>query len=192
MPEQVRGDHGVAVGELADDRPPDVRARRDAVDEDDQWPLARPQEADRVAVQLDVLELGLGATACARRVSRTHWIRIPESALEMTRRWISEVPSKIVKIFASRCIRSTGNSRVQPLPPRIWIARSVAQTATSPAFSFDIEPSALLKVWPVRPIHDARQTSSRAASISSFMSASVKAIAWFSMIGLPNWTRSLA
>src|SRR3954447_13888675 len=113
MPEQVRGDHGVAVGELADDRPPDVRARRDAVDEDDQRPLARPQEADRVAVQLDVLELGLGATArVCRRVGRTHWIRIPEIALEMTRRWISEVPSKIVKIFASRCIRSTGNSRV--------------------------------------------------------------------------------
>jgi hypothetical protein len=27
-------------------------------------------------------------------------------------RWISDVPSKIVKIFASRCQRSTGYSRV--------------------------------------------------------------------------------
>jgi hypothetical protein len=55
-----------------------------------------------------------------------------------------------------------------------------------------IEPSAFSKRWPALPIHDARQTSRRAASISSFMSASVNAIAWFSMIGLPNWTRSLA
>ncbi len=44
----------------------------------------------------------------------------------------------------------------------------------------------------LRPIHAARQTSSRAASISIFMSASVNAIAWFSMIGRPNWTRSFA
>jgi hypothetical protein len=42
---------------------------------------------------------------------------------------------------------------------------------------------------PWRPIHEARHTSSRAASISSFMSASANAIAWFSTIGLPNWTR---
>ena len=41
-------------------------------------------------------------------------------------------------------------------------------------------------------IQAARQTSSRAASIEVFMSASVNAIAWFSMIGRPNWTRSLA
>ena len=36
----------------------------------------------------------------------------------------------------------------------------------------------------MRPIQAARQTSSRAASISSFMSARAKAIAWFSMIAL--------
>ena len=34
----------------------------------------------------------------------------------------------------------------------------------------------------MRPIHEARQTSSRAASISSFIRASVNAIAWFSTI----------
>ena len=33
--------------------------------------------------------------------------------------------SEIVKIFASRYHRSTGNSCVSPLPPRIWIACSV-------------------------------------------------------------------
>ena len=44
----------------------------------------------------------------------------------------------------------------------------------------------------MRPIHEARQTSSRAASISIFMSASVNAIAWFSMIVRPNCSRSLA
>ena len=36
----------------------------------------------------------------------------PVMARPMMRRWISEVPSKMVKIFASRCHRSTGNSRV--------------------------------------------------------------------------------
>ncbi|MGB3520365.1 MAG: hypothetical protein WBA50_02670 [Mycobacterium sp.] len=32
----------------------------------------------------------------------------PVNARAMTSRWISLVPSKMVKIFASRCIRSTG------------------------------------------------------------------------------------
>ena len=36
----------------------------------------------------------------------------PEIARLITSRWISEVPSKIVQILASRCIRSTGNSRL--------------------------------------------------------------------------------
>ena len=40
--------------------------------------------------------------------------------------------------------------------------------------------------------HAARHTSSRAASISVAMSASMKAIAWCCTIGLPNCTRSLA
>ena len=41
-----------------------------------------------------------------------HWICTPEIARLITSRWISEVPSKIVQILASRCIRSTGNSRL--------------------------------------------------------------------------------
>ena len=36
----------------------------------------------------------------------------PVTARPMIRRWISEVPSKIVKILASLCQRSTGKSRV--------------------------------------------------------------------------------
>ena len=36
----------------------------------------------------------------------------PVTALPMIMRWISDVPSKIVKILASRCQRSTGYSRV--------------------------------------------------------------------------------
>ena len=36
---------------------------------------------------------------------------MPEMLRAMTRRWISDVPSKIVYIFASRCQRSTGYSR---------------------------------------------------------------------------------
>jgi hypothetical protein len=36
----------------------------------------------------------------------------PVAALPMIMRWISEVPSKMVKILASRCQRSTGYSRV--------------------------------------------------------------------------------
>jgi hypothetical protein len=72
------------------------------------------------------------------------------------------------------------------------IARSVAHTATSLALSLLIEPSALSNGLPVRPIHDARQTSRRAASISIFMSASANAIAWLSMIGRPNCSRCLA
>jgi hypothetical protein len=39
-------------------------------------------------------------------------MRRPEMLRLMTSRWISEVPSKIVKIFESRCQRSTGYSRV--------------------------------------------------------------------------------
>ena len=36
----------------------------------------------------------------------------PVTARPMIIRWISDVPSKMVKIFASRCQRSTGKSRV--------------------------------------------------------------------------------
>src|SRR5215472_12763825 len=110
----------------------------------------------------------------------------------MSIRWISDVPSKIVKIFASRCQRSTGKSRVYPLPPSIWMACSVTRTAVSPANSLDIEPSALANLWPRLAIQAARQVSSLAASTPACMSASMNAIAWFWPIGLPNCTRSVA
>jgi hypothetical protein len=44
--------------------------------------------------------------------TETHSMRRPEIARLMTMRWISLVPSKMVKILASRCQRSTGYSRV--------------------------------------------------------------------------------
>ena len=87
----------------------------------EQRPLARGLEADGVAVQLDLLvgaerlaaaraSRGAVSSACARhRVAYLMWT--PEIARLITRRWISEVPSKIVQILASRCMRSTGNSR---------------------------------------------------------------------------------
>ena len=68
----------------------------------------------------------------------------------------------------------------------------MAQTATRPALSFDIDPSPASKATPLRPIQAARQTSMRAASISVFMSASVNAIDWLSMIGRPNVSRVFA
>ncbi len=74
----------------------------------------------------------------------------------------------------------------------IWMACSVTQTAVSPAKSFDIDPSPAVKGWPLRPIHAARQTSIREASIRVFMSASLKAMPWFSMMARPKAFRSLA
>ena len=52
-------------------------------------------------------------------------------------------------------------------------ASVVAHMATSPAFSFDIEPWPPVIGMPVRPIQAARHTSRRAASISVATSASV-------------------
>src|SRR5712692_2422617 len=72
------------------------------------------------------------------------------------------------------------------------MAWSVTFTATSPAFSFAIEPSAFLNSPPLRPSHRARQISARVASISVAMSASMKAIAWFSINARPNCLRSFA
>ena len=64
------------------------------------------------------------------------------SVRPITSRWISDVPSKIVYSLASRYHFSTGRSRIYPQPPATLIACSVIRTATSDAFSFDIEPSA--------------------------------------------------
>ena len=72
------------------------------------------------------------------------------------------------------------------------MASSVTWVATSPALSLDMEPSAWEKPMPLRAIQEARQTRRRAASISVAMSASLKAMACWAAIGLPNWTRSRA
>ena len=97
--------------------------------QDEERALAHLAVADGVAVQLDLAvgaELGCGG-GCAvglgerlgafldsglrRHGGLVYLIWTPEIAREITRRWISEVPSKIVQIFASRTMRSTGNSR---------------------------------------------------------------------------------
>ena len=52
------------------------------------------------------------ATAIDRRRTTDYSMRRPLMLRLITSRWISLVPSKIVKIFASRCQRSTGYSRV--------------------------------------------------------------------------------
>src|SRR5262249_36548409 len=49
----------------------------------------------------------------------------------MTRRWISEVPSPISVSFASRKMRSTGNSVMYPAPPWICTAFDAAFIAVS-------------------------------------------------------------
>ena len=53
---------------------------------------------------------GVGEISCHPR-GWIYSIRRPDIAREITMRWISDVPSKIVKILASRCQRSTGYSR---------------------------------------------------------------------------------
>ena len=74
----------------------------------------------------------------------------------------------------------------------VWMARSVALTATSLAAIFDIEPSPRSKGMLLAAIQEARQVSSRAASIWVASSASGKAMPWLSMIGPPNASRSVA
>ena len=57
MPEHVGGDHGELVGQRRDQRRPGLVAAGDPVQEQERWPLARPQEAHVVAVQRDPLGL---------------------------------------------------------------------------------------------------------------------------------------
>jgi hypothetical protein len=70
----------------------------------DVWSIGRTLEYDASTRPRTLPEHG-------RRVG-SYSIRSPEMFLAITRRWISEVPSKMVKILASRCQRSTGYSRV--------------------------------------------------------------------------------
>ena len=63
--------------------------------------LVQLAQAKNVILQVGHLE----------RLPGHYLICTPEIARLITSRWISDVPSKIVQILASRCIRSTGNSR---------------------------------------------------------------------------------
>jgi hypothetical protein len=76
---------------------------------------AHPRTRGRVHDSADlVAAVGTrsGGNRARPRVCPGHSIRMPEIARLMTSCWISLVPSKIVWIFASRCQRSTGYSRV--------------------------------------------------------------------------------
>ncbi len=55
-----------------------------------------------------------------------------------------------------------------------------------------MEPSPFSNFLPVDAIQAARCTNSRDVPVCIFMSASLKAMAWFSMIARPNCRRSLA
>src|SRR5882724_2113586 len=76
---------------------------------------------------LDGDQLAAGDRHVSWRISRA-----------MTMRWISDVPSPISVSFASRKMRSTGNSEMYPAPPWICTAFVAAFIAASDAKSFAI------------------------------------------------------
>ena len=81
---------------------------------------------------------------------------------------------------------------MKPCPPSTWTASTVTFMAMSLAKHLAIEPSACRKGTLAPAIQAARQTISRAESTAIAISASMKLMPWFLMIGLPNWTRALA
>ena len=98
---EVISTSAVVVVDTADEESGDALVD---VDEDSDPP---PQAATTIAAAR------VNATNAGRRSCPTDYsMRSPEMLRLMTRRWISEVPSKMVKILASRCQRSTGYSRV--------------------------------------------------------------------------------
>ena len=70
--------------------------------------------------------------------------------------------------------------------PTRSISVRVAHTATWPDLSFDIEPWPPVSGIPLRPIQEARWTSSRAASISVATWASTCWLPWRSSGGRPG------
>jgi hypothetical protein len=59
----------------------------------------------------------------------------------MSMRCTSEVPSPISRIFASRHIRATGNSFMNPYPPCTCVASRALVTAISEEYSLAIAAS---------------------------------------------------
>ena len=92
-------------------------------------------------------------------------------------RWISEVPSQIRSMRASRQIRSRGSSSISPMPPWIWMASSDTIASISVAFSLAIAMSASAAV-PWSSFQAAYRVSSSAARSSVAMSASLKPTPW--------------
>ncbi len=104
---------GTALTDLPDQLDPTTVA--DAVRRAVPWNriIARRRHRESPLVIPECVVDDLSTSARRRSAERpNHSIRRPEIAREMTSCWISLVPSKIVWIFASRCQRSTGYSRV--------------------------------------------------------------------------------
>src|SRR5690606_21127630 len=112
----------------------------------------------------------------------------PSSSSEMTRSWISEVPSKVRVSRSSLQCRSTAKSVVQPAPPWICTAslvtRSAISLATYMAMAASIEQRRPLSISVA-----AWYISWRAASISAAMRAILNRLYWNSPIGRPNCSR---
>src|SRR5262249_27849524 len=106
----------------------------------------------------------------------------------MTSRWISEVPSPISVSFASRKMRSTGNSVMHPAPPWICTAFVDAFIAASDEKSFAIA-AACIAGRPVSFRCAARRVKSRATSTSVASSAIMPCRPLNSARGRPNAER---
>ena len=106
-------------------------------------------------------------------------------------RWISEVPSQMRSMRASRQIRSSGSSSIRPMPPWIWIASSATIAEHLGGLQLGHRDVGVgrraLVVLPGRP-----SVSSSAARSSSAMSASLKPTPWKRPIFWPNCSRSAA
>jgi len=101
------------------------------------------------------------------------------------------VPSTICRTFASRIRRSAGKSSTYPYPPSTCTASVVTFIAVSLANSFAIA-ACWLNGRPASLRLAAVRYRARAAATEVAMSASMNDKPWNSMIGRPNWCRSVA
>src|SRR5215831_15276669 len=148
-------------GRLAAAGGPDERAERALLDRErdvlEGFDRARAREVT-LGHALDGDQLGARAHV-SWRISRA-----------MTRRWISEVPSPISVSFASRKMRSTGNSVMYPAPPWICTAFVAAFIAASDEKTLAIA-AACIADRPVSFKCAARRVKRRATSTSVASSA---------------------
>src|SRR5437660_547520 len=179
-----------------------VVGRREPAEHAEERGLAAPGRTDGRAelahadTERDVLEGLDGPRACRvtladaldrdQRRGRAH--ENPRISRAITRRWISDVPSPISVSFASRKMRSTGNSAMYPAPPWICTAWVAAFIAVSEAKSLAIAAACIAgRPWSLS--HAARRVSRRATSTSVTRSASIPCRPLNSASVLPNALR---